>query len=140
MVHVLAVCSFIDFQLPHICSSNRNLHCNLSPYLLEPAVLPFDTLFFIIPNLLTRYFLDFDLAHCIGRFKDEEIKHNKPELPLPKELVREFRSRIREIQERPIRKVGLLASNAFGFPVFEISVVVWRASEAFLCILRELYE
>lgn len=39
-------------------------------------------------------------------FTEEEKKHNKPELPISKELMAQFRAKLREINARPIRKVA----------------------------------
>lgn len=39
-------------------------------------------------------------------FQDEENKFNKPELPVSKELMQQFREKLREINARPIRKVA----------------------------------
>jgi len=38
-------------------------------------------------------------------FADEESKHNTPDLPVTKELVQEFKAKLREIHDRPIKKV-----------------------------------
>eukprot|EP00747_Dinoflagellata_sp_TGD_P091231 gnl/TRDRNA2_/TRDRNA2_164984_c0_seq1.p1 gnl/TRDRNA2_/TRDRNA2_164984_c0~~gnl/TRDRNA2_/TRDRNA2_164984_c0_seq1.p1 ORF type:complete len:971 (+),score=310.52 gnl/TRDRNA2_/TRDRNA2_164984_c0_seq1:99-3011(+) len=38
-------------------------------------------------------------------FTEEENKYNKPELPVTKELMDQFRAKLREINARPIRKV-----------------------------------
>mmetsp|Transcript_57733 Transcript_57733/g.102449 ORF Transcript_57733/g.102449 Transcript_57733/m.102449 type:complete len:700 (-) Transcript_57733:34-2133(-) len=38
-------------------------------------------------------------------FSEEEQKFNKPELPISKELMDQFRAKLREINARPIRKV-----------------------------------
>lgn len=38
-------------------------------------------------------------------FTEEEDKFNKPELPISKELMKQFRDKLREINARPIRKV-----------------------------------
>merc|ERR1712187_460350 len=38
-------------------------------------------------------------------FTEEEEKHNKPELPISKDLMDQFRAKLREINARPIRKV-----------------------------------
>eukprot|EP00927_Polykrikos_kofoidii_P070747 TRINITY_DN67140_c0_g1_i1.p1 TRINITY_DN67140_c0_g1~~TRINITY_DN67140_c0_g1_i1.p1 ORF type:complete len:1042 (+),score=249.36 TRINITY_DN67140_c0_g1_i1:266-3127(+) len=38
-------------------------------------------------------------------FTEEEEKHNKPELPITKEMMKQFRDKLREINARPIRKV-----------------------------------
>jgi len=38
-------------------------------------------------------------------FTEEEGKYNKPELPVSKELMAQFRAKLREINARPIRKV-----------------------------------
>merc|ERR1712060_409586 len=38
-------------------------------------------------------------------FTEDENKHNKPELPISKELMAQFRAKLREINARPIRKV-----------------------------------
>lgn len=35
---------------------------------------------------------------------EDEEKHNKPELPVTKELMREYRQKVKEINSRPIRK------------------------------------
>merc|ERR1719197_1108814 len=37
---------------------------------------------------------------------EEESKFNKPELPITKELMEQFRMRMREIDARPIKKVA----------------------------------
>jgi len=39
-------------------------------------------------------------------FREEEEKNNKPELPITKELMAQFRAKLREINARPIRKVA----------------------------------
>lgn len=39
-------------------------------------------------------------------FNDEENKFNTPELPVSKELMQQFREKLREINARPIRKVA----------------------------------
>jgi len=39
-------------------------------------------------------------------FTEEEEKYNKPELPITKELMDQFRAKLREINARPIRKVA----------------------------------
>lgn len=39
-------------------------------------------------------------------FTEEEDKFNKPELPISKELMDQFRAKLREINARPIRKVA----------------------------------
>lgn len=39
-------------------------------------------------------------------FTEEERLYNKPELPVSKELMQEFRAKLREINARPIRKVA----------------------------------
>mmetsp|Transcript_21317 Transcript_21317/g.47093 ORF Transcript_21317/g.47093 Transcript_21317/m.47093 type:complete len:1018 (-) Transcript_21317:92-3145(-) len=39
-------------------------------------------------------------------FTEEECKYNKPELPISKELMDQFRAKLREINARPIRKVA----------------------------------
>lgn len=39
-------------------------------------------------------------------FTEEERHYNKPELPVSKELMQEFRAKLREINARPIRKVA----------------------------------
>jgi len=39
-------------------------------------------------------------------FTEEEEKHNKPELPISKDLMDQFRAKLREINARPIRKVA----------------------------------
>merc|ERR1719293_142179 len=39
-------------------------------------------------------------------FSEEEEKFNKPELPISKELMDQFRAKLREINARPIRKVA----------------------------------
>merc|ERR1719262_1995565 len=39
-------------------------------------------------------------------FAEDEGKHNKPELPVSKELMDQFRAKLREINARPIRKVA----------------------------------
>eukprot|EP00930_Biecheleria_cincta_P069542 TRINITY_DN57272_c0_g1_i1.p1 TRINITY_DN57272_c0_g1~~TRINITY_DN57272_c0_g1_i1.p1 ORF type:complete len:1057 (-),score=311.24 TRINITY_DN57272_c0_g1_i1:88-3213(-) len=39
-------------------------------------------------------------------FTEEEEKFNKPELPISKELMDQFRAKLREINARPIRKVA----------------------------------
>mmetsp|Transcript_51897 Transcript_51897/g.121416 ORF Transcript_51897/g.121416 Transcript_51897/m.121416 type:complete len:1015 (+) Transcript_51897:53-3097(+) len=39
-------------------------------------------------------------------FAEEEEKFNKPELPISKELMDQFRAKLREINARPIRKVA----------------------------------
>lgn len=39
-------------------------------------------------------------------FTEEEDKYNKPELPISKELMDQFRAKLREINARPIRKVA----------------------------------
>ncbi|KAL8455187.1 hypothetical protein Emag_001024 [Eimeria magna] len=39
-------------------------------------------------------------------FTEDEEKHNKPELPVTKELMREYRRTIKEINSRPIRKAS----------------------------------
>merc|ERR1719311_269835 len=39
-------------------------------------------------------------------FQDEENKFNKPELPVSKELMAQFREKLKEINARPIRKVA----------------------------------
>lgn len=39
-------------------------------------------------------------------FTEEECKYNKPELPISKELMNQFRAKLREINARPIRKVA----------------------------------
>ncbi|KAL8427656.1 hypothetical protein Efla_007075 [Eimeria flavescens] len=38
-------------------------------------------------------------------FVEDEEKHNKPELPVTKELMREYRQKVKEISSRPIRKL-----------------------------------
>jgi AdoMet-dependent rRNA methyltransferase SPB1 len=38
-------------------------------------------------------------------FQEDEDKHNQPELPITKELMKTFRDKLREINARPIRKV-----------------------------------
>jgi len=38
-------------------------------------------------------------------FSEEECKYNRPELPISKELMDQFRAKLREINARPIRKV-----------------------------------
>mmetsp|Transcript_33723 Transcript_33723/g.89396 ORF Transcript_33723/g.89396 Transcript_33723/m.89396 type:complete len:1015 (-) Transcript_33723:220-3264(-) len=38
-------------------------------------------------------------------FTEEEEKYNKPELPISKDLMKQFRDKLREINARPIRKV-----------------------------------
>jgi len=38
-------------------------------------------------------------------FLEDETKHNKPELPITKELMATFNAKLREINSRPIRKV-----------------------------------
>ncbi|XP_665029.1 FtsJ cell division protein [Cryptosporidium hominis TU502] len=37
-------------------------------------------------------------------FIEDENKHNKPELPITKELMAQYRAKLREIKNRPIRK------------------------------------
>ncbi|KAK6589651.1 Spb1p-like [Cryptosporidium xiaoi] len=37
-------------------------------------------------------------------FIEDENKHNKPELPITKELMKQYREKLREIKNRPIRK------------------------------------
>jgi len=39
-------------------------------------------------------------------FTEEENRHNKAELPISKELMAQFRAKLREINARPIRKVA----------------------------------
>jgi len=39
-------------------------------------------------------------------FKEEEERFNKPELPVSKELMAQYRAKLREINARPIRKVA----------------------------------
>jgi len=39
-------------------------------------------------------------------FVENEEKHNKPELPISRELMDQFRAKLREINARPIRKVA----------------------------------
>merc|ERR1719229_1037740 len=39
-------------------------------------------------------------------FTEDEAKHNRPELPVSKELMAQFRAKLREINARPIRKVA----------------------------------
>lgn len=39
-------------------------------------------------------------------FTEEESKYNKPEMPISRELMAQFRAKLREINARPIRKVA----------------------------------
>jgi len=39
-------------------------------------------------------------------FTEDENKHNKPELPITKEMMDQWRAKLREINARPIRKVA----------------------------------
>jgi AdoMet-dependent rRNA methyltransferase SPB1 len=39
-------------------------------------------------------------------FTEDENKHNKPELPITKEMMAQFKAKLREINARPIRKVA----------------------------------
>merc|ERR1719355_362057 len=39
-------------------------------------------------------------------FVENEEKHNKPELPISRDLMNQFRAKLREINARPIRKVA----------------------------------
>lgn len=39
------------------------------------------------------------------RFLENEEMHNKPNLPVSKEVMRQYRMKLKEIQQRPIRKV-----------------------------------
>mmetsp|Transcript_111374 Transcript_111374/g.175521 ORF Transcript_111374/g.175521 Transcript_111374/m.175521 type:complete len:499 (-) Transcript_111374:27-1523(-) len=52
-----------------------------------------------------RYTFDGDEA-LPDWFTEDENRHNKPELPITKELMDQFRAKLREINARPIRKVA----------------------------------
>lgn len=57
----------------------------------------------LIDGAYNRYAFNDD--HLPEWFLQDEEKHNKPELPVTKELMKEYRQKIREINSRPIRKV-----------------------------------
>merc|ERR1719236_266378 len=58
----------------------------------------------ILDAAYNRYTFDGDEA-LPDWFTEDENKHNKPELPITKELMDQFRAKLREINARPIRKV-----------------------------------
>jgi len=58
----------------------------------------------LIDDSYNRYaFNDVDLPKW---FKDDEEKHNKPQLPITKEIVKELKMKTRELNARPIKKVA----------------------------------
>lgn len=59
----------------------------------------------IIDASFNRWTFDRDEALPVW-FTEEEDKFNKPELPITKELMKQYRDKLREINARPIRKVA----------------------------------
>merc|ERR1712194_889693 len=59
----------------------------------------------IIDAAYNRYTFDGDEA-LPDWFTEDENKCNKPELPITKELMDQFRAKLREINAKPIRKVA----------------------------------
>jgi len=59
----------------------------------------------LIDAAYNRYTFDGD--ECLPDwFTEDENKHNKPELPITKEMMAQWRAKLREINARPIRKVA----------------------------------
>merc|ERR1719498_2265400 len=59
----------------------------------------------LIDASYNRYTFDGD--ECLPDwFTEDENRHNKPELPITKEMMAQWRAKLREINERPIRKVA----------------------------------
>eukprot|EP00928_Gymnodinium_smaydae_P070315 TRINITY_DN54177_c0_g1_i1.p1 TRINITY_DN54177_c0_g1~~TRINITY_DN54177_c0_g1_i1.p1 ORF type:complete len:998 (-),score=295.89 TRINITY_DN54177_c0_g1_i1:174-3167(-) len=59
----------------------------------------------VIDAAYNRWSFDYDPT-LPEWFTEDENKHNKPELPVSKELMNQFRSKLKEINARPIRKVA----------------------------------
>lgn len=60
----------------------------------------------LLDSQFNRYNFDDEGLDLPEWFLNEESKNNKPELPVTKELMDQFRSKMREINSRPIRKVA----------------------------------
>lgn len=58
----------------------------------------------LLDGAYNRYAFDDDEA-APEWFLEEEVEYSRPELPVTKELMREYRRKLKEIQQRPIRKV-----------------------------------
>uniref|UniRef100_A0A0G4H0B1 rRNA methyltransferase n=1 Tax=Chromera velia CCMP2878 TaxID=1169474 RepID=A0A0G4H0B1_9ALVE len=58
----------------------------------------------LIDGAFNRY--SFNDPELPDWFLEDEEQHNKPQLPVTKELFREYRQKIKEINQRPIRKVA----------------------------------
>lgn len=59
----------------------------------------------LIDAAYNRYTFDLNPA-LPDWFTEDEDKHNRPELPISRELMNQFRAKLREINARPIRKVA----------------------------------
>eukprot|EP01071_Lankesteria_metandrocarpae_P009050 Lankesteria_metandrocarpae@DN5123_c0_g1_i1.p1 len=59
----------------------------------------------LIDSAYNKYAFNDDMETLPEWFLDDEKKHNTPEVPLPRDLEAEFRKKIKEISDRPIRKV-----------------------------------
>merc|ERR1719468_450478 len=60
-------------------------------------------------------------------FVENENKHNKPELPISKELMDQFRAKMREINARPIRKVAQASTQEASSPKAAREAARYRA-------------
>merc|ERR1719446_177024 len=59
----------------------------------------------LIDAAYNRYAFDRDVT-LPEWFTEDENKHNTPELPVTKEMMAQFRAKLKEINARPIRKVA----------------------------------
>ncbi|CAD7925628.1 unnamed protein product [Amoebophrya sp. A25] len=60
----------------------------------------------LLDSAYNRYAWDDDGLDLPEWFTEEESKYNKPELPVTKELMDQYRAKLKEINQRPIRKVA----------------------------------
>eukprot|EP00392_Amoebophrya_sp_AT5.2_P000733 g734.t1 len=60
----------------------------------------------LLDSAYNRYAWDDDGLDLPEWFVEEEEKYNKPELPVTKELMDQYRAKMKEINQRPIRKVA----------------------------------
>eukprot|EP00914_Ancora_sagittata_P002551 GHVO01005565.1.p1 GENE.GHVO01005565.1~~GHVO01005565.1.p1 ORF type:complete len:572 (-),score=181.52 GHVO01005565.1:483-2198(-) len=63
------------------------------------------TRFDLIDGAFNRYTYQDDEGALPEWFEDDEKRHNTPEMPVSKELVKEYRQKLKEIEARPIRRV-----------------------------------
>src|SRR4051794_19569454 len=70
---------------------------------------PFSLLFYLSSlslSVLPFFLLAHNDIYYSFRFEDDENRHNKPSIPVTKEIVDAVRARFKEIDARPIKKVS----------------------------------